>query len=321
MSDAPDATISLTAALETLGKLQNAAPSATATKLRQVSDLLKHLADENTYLGTLIVEMENSQQKSVPDSFYPAQDVDLDSDDDPPDENSVKLHDGEVNLFAGLNDALRPPLIAIRGRAELVQAGLLGQITSDQNVWLQAIYENTDRAFAVLDALHEMIALQKGSVQIDTVNFISTDLLSEAWERIRDKARLHNHDVSIQAPDVVPLAHGDFYHSLIVLTDLLDNALRYTPSGGQIRMSVDNLGSHVLFSVADNGIGLSPDDAEHVGRPFWRGDHQRLVRQHTGTGLRLYLAKQILALQGGELIFSGEPGLGSTFSFTLRAPD
>jgi signal transduction histidine kinase len=186
---------------------------------------------------------------------------------------------------------------------------------------LQAIQENTNRAFSVLDAIQEMIAIQKGEIRLDPVNFISTDLLSEGWERIRDKARFYNHEITIQAPDVVPLARGDFYQSLLVLTDMLDNALRYTPTGGQIRLSVDSLGTHALFSVADTGIGLTPDDLNHIGQPFWRGDHHRMVRQHPGTGLRLYLAKQILALQEGELIFSGEPGLGSTFSFTLRTPD
>jgi signal transduction histidine kinase len=138
---------------------------------------------------------------------------------------------------------------------------------------------------------------------------------------VRDRVRQYKHDITIQAPDIVPLVRGDFYQTLIVLSDLLDNAMRYTPPGGQIRMSVDNLGSHALFSVVDNGIGLEPDDLEQVGKPFWRGTKHRLVRQHNGTGLRLFLAKQMLALQDGELIFSGEPGQGSTFSFTLPLPD
>jgi signal transduction histidine kinase len=56
---------------------------------------------------------------------------------------------------------------------------------------------------------------------------------------------------------------------------------------------------------------------QHIGQPFWRGDYHPLVRQHNGTGLSLFLIKQMLALQGGEFIFSGEPDLGSTFSFTL----
>lgn len=322
MTNAFDGSLSIPQALEVLSKLQAAVPAAASTQLRQVAGLLQSLVDENTYLNSLVMEGIGSTGTPVlPPHDAPDIPVQPDTDDDLPD----KVHEDEASelpvLVEGLNDALRPPLVAIRGRAELVQAGLLGQITSDQDIWLQSIQENTDRAFAVLNAIQELLAIQKGETRIEKVNFISTDLLKEAWNRLRDKARESNHEVTIQAPDTVPLAHGDFYQSLIVLTDLLDNAMRYTPNGGQIRMSVDNLGTHALFTVADNGIGLTPDDLEAIGRPFWRGDHHRLVRQHAGTGLRICLAKQMLPLMGGELIYSGEPGLGSTFSFTLPTPE
>lgn len=308
--------LTLAQAQDVLSKLQSVAPSATAHQLALVLELMHSLSDENAYLNTLILE-----QMPVQAAHFPAE-----SPGAAPEtggEDALPQHDANVpaQFLAGMTDALRPPLIAIRGRAELVQGGLLGQITADQDQWLQAIHENTNRAFAVLDAIQELMALQAGQVRLDWVSFISTDLLKEAWERVRDRARQHRHDIIIQAPDAVPLAHGDFYQSLLVLTDLLDNAIRYTPDGGQIRLSVDSLGTHVLFSVADNGIGLTPEDTQHVGEPFWRGDHHRMVRQHPGTGLRLYLANQILALQGGELIFSGEPDVGSTFSFTLHTPE
>jgi signal transduction histidine kinase len=327
MSDPTQPTITLTQALETLSRLQSAAPAATAVKLGQVAALLQSMSAENAYLSTLLID-DGISPKTPPQPFARVETV------DPSSLATVEvrtvtsmLRDANVEndpttaLLLGVSDALRPPLVAIRGRAELVQGGLLGQITQEQDQWLGAIQENTERAFAVLDTVQELVTLKNGQLKIDLVNFISTELLSEAYERVRDKARVFNHQITIQAPDVVPLAHGDFYQTLIVLTDILDNALRYTPPGGQIRMSVDNLGTHVLFSVADTGIGLSPDDLEKIGRPFWRGDHNRLVRQHTGTGLRLFLGKQILALQEGEMIFSGEPGVGSTFSFTLRTPE
>lgn len=322
--------ISLNQALETLAKLQAAAPVVTANKLAQVGDLLQALSEENAYLSTLLVDdgiASGPSAKAAPKTpvIEPSpirstaeartitsmlRDMKAETESDP-----------TAALLLGLNEALRPPLVAIRGRAELVQGGLLGQISPEQDQWLGAIHENTERAFAVLDAVQEMVHLQKGQVKINWLNFISTDLLTEAWGRLRDRARALNHEITIHAPETVPLARGDFYQTLILLTDMLDNAVRYTPPGGQIRMSVDNLGTHVLFSVVDNGIGLTHDDMDKVGRPFWRGDHHRLVRQHNGTGLRLYLAKQVLALQEGEMIFSGEPGLGSTFSFTLRTPD
>ena len=332
--------INLDQALEILGRLESAAPGNTAAKLAQVSTLLKELADENTYLNSLVLDSMPSMADPLQPVPRAVSDVPIDDyadyvnlmDADPypenpyDDETAIELSDNlppveALPLFNGLSDSLRPPLVAIRGRAELVQGGLLGQITPEQDTWLEAIQENTSRAFAVLDAVQEMIAIQTGKVRIEPVNFLSTDLLTEAWERTRDRAKQIGHTVTIQAPDLVPLARGDFYQSLIILTDLLDNAMRYTPPGGQIKLSVDNLGTHVLLSVADNGIGLKPEDLEHIGKPFWRGSHHKLVRAHAGTGLRLYLAKQILALQDGELIYTGEPGTGSTFSFTLPIPE
>ncbi|MBI5667281.1 MAG: HAMP domain-containing histidine kinase [Chloroflexi bacterium] len=320
MGNTPQPTLSLTQALAAIADLQEALPPPMAEQLANVSAVLQSLSAENAYLNTLLLEDKPLPRPAAPEPPPAAR---------PPvktltgllRESAADPNAPLTELFAGVNDALRPPLIAIRGRADLVRAGLLGQITSEQDLWLQAIEENTSRAFAVLDALQELIALQRGQVRMEMMNFISTDLLKEAWERIRDKVRPYGHEVTLVAPEVVPLAQGDFYHALMVMTDLLDNAIRYTPPNGQIRMSVDNLGTHVLFSVTDNGVGLTADDLKNVGRPFWRGDHNRLVRQHPGTGLRLYIAKQLLALQGGELIFSGEPGLGSTFSFALRTPD
>jgi two-component system sensor histidine kinase VicK len=307
----PDMTISLHQALETLSRLQSAAPEPTASHLSEIGELLQALSEENTYLNALLVD--GITQPGPPRVEAPP----------PPPEppaGSPEQASMAESWLVGMGEALRPPLVAIRGRAELVQAGLLGQISPEQDQWLQAIQENTDRAFGVMDAIQELMSLHKGQMRIEKVNFISTDLLKEAWERIRDQARALNHEITIQAPDSVPLAHGDFYHSLIILTDLLDNALHYTPPGGQIRMSVDDLGTHVLFTVADNGIGLTPEEMDFIGQPFWRGSH-RMVRQHSGSGLRLHLAKQVLAQLDGELIFSGEPALGSTFSFTLPIPE
>ncbi len=331
-------TISLSQALDVLKRLESAAPGNTAVKLGQVAALIQQLSDENTYLNSLVLDNMPPLAEPMLAAPRPVSTMSFDELEDFADimgtESYPEHKDDDISftadqvasteslpLFSGLNDALRPPLVAIRGRAELVQGGLLGQITPEQDTWLEAIQENTRRAFAVLDAVQEMIAIQQGKVRIEAVNFLSTDLLTEAWERMRDRARQLGHNVTIQAPDLVPVAHGDFYQSLIILTDLLDNAMRYTPSGGQIRLSVDNLGTHVLLSVADNGVGLNPDDLDHIGKPFWRGGHHKLVRSHAGTGLRLYLAKQVLALQDGELIFTGEIDTGSTFSFTLPIPE
>jgi signal transduction histidine kinase len=304
------ATLTLNNAAEILERLRQAAPPGTAAKIAQITALLENLSQENAYLNSLISEDSSSLNPSPapkPEPIPPP----LSRNESLPGDTSA------MDLLSGVNDALRAPLVAIRGRAELIQAGMLGQISDEQRQWLNAIHENTARAFRLLDSVQQIINMHKGQMQIEWSNFIATDLLEEAYERIRDRAVDQNHKVTIQKPESSPMAHGDFYQSLIVLTDILDNAVRYTPPNGQIRLSVDNLGTHVLFNVADSGIGLTAEDMQHVGQPFWRGEHHRLVRQHSGTGLTLFLARRLLALQRGELIFSGEPNLGSTFSFTL----
>ena len=311
---------SISTAIELLSRLRDAAPAATASRLEQVILLIQKLAEETAFFNARV--MDDSALLEVEPAAMPPEPA-----PEALNEASFTLPDeavaGESTAFdvlVGVNDALRAPLVAIRGRAELLKAGILGQITEEQAQWLESIHENTERAFNLLDAVQRLIAMQQDDVQIDWSDFIASELLEEARERIRKRATIRDHEVTLQVPDSVPMAHGDFYQALVVLTDLLDNAILYTPEGGQIRLSVDSLGTHVLFTVADNGIGLRPEDMDSVGKPFWRGEQQPLVRQHTGTGLSLFLARRILKLQGGELIFSGEPGIGSTFSFTLPSP-
>jgi two-component system phosphate regulon sensor histidine kinase PhoR len=297
--------------LEFLDKLRQAAPAGSAARLEQIIRLLQALAQENDYLNSLVTEGIASVTASEPPPPPTA----------PPEPAPVELPESELlTLLNGLNDGMRAPLVAIRGRAELIEAGLLGQISEEQRQWLRAVHENTERAFTLLDTVQQIILLRAGQTKITWNTFVSSDLLQEAYNRIQDAARARQHELTLHLPDTVPMARGDFYQTLIILADLLDNAVHYTPPGGQIRLSAESLGTHVLFSIMDNGIGFTAEQAPYVGTPFWRGSH-RLVRQHPGHGLRLYLARQVLALQGGELIYSAQPSLGSTFSFTLALPD
>jgi signal transduction histidine kinase len=134
---------------------------------------------------------------------------------------------------------------------------------------------------------------------------------------VRDHAESRDHQIDIHTEQPIPKVKADYDRVLSILVDILDNAIRYTPNESTIRVSAESTGSSVLFTVADTGVGFSPEDSEHIGTPFWRALYEPLVRNHHGTGLRLFLAKQILALQGGEMFFSAEPGFGSSFSFTL----
>ena len=315
--------LSVATAIESLDRLQQAAPPTTASRLGQIIALIQSLAADNAYLSAQVAE-DASMLDALPVPVFdelPPPPPPPPPEPEPEVRVSTIADDLTLDIIAGLNDALRAPLDAIRGRAELIQAELSAALTEEQSQWFQAIDSNTNQAFLALDAVERLVSLIRQEININWANIIATELLEAAQERVLERATQSHHEIIMQIPEVVPLAYGDFEQSLVILIDLLDNAIRYTPPGGHIRLSVDNLGTHVLFSVSDDGIGLDPEAVESISNPFWRGTQHPLVQYNaSGTGLSLFLAKHILALQDGELIFSGEPDLGSTFSFTLLAP-
>ncbi|MBN8621406.1 MAG: hypothetical protein J0L63_21000, partial [Anaerolineae bacterium] len=127
--------ISLNQAVEILKRLQGAAPASTGAKLAQVMALLQTLAAENAYLQSLAMEQSVAASAVEDDGYFqpivePAYAMDMPQAEDTPSVGAAPVEAvASDTIFKGLNDALRPPLVAIRGRAELVQGGLLGQIT------------------------------------------------------------------------------------------------------------------------------------------------------------------------------------------------
>jgi signal transduction histidine kinase len=102
-----------------------------------------------------------------------------------------------------------------------------------------------------------------------------------------------------------------------VLTNLIDNAIKFTPKGGVITLSARNSNSHVIFEVRDTGSGISQEDLPKLFQRFFQSATGR--KQYTGTGLGLYLCQQITRAHGGEIRCESQPGVGTTFIFSLVA--
>jgi signal transduction histidine kinase len=219
-------------------------------------------------------------------------------------------------IWPHLNETLYPILHVIRQQVEKMQDVETGLLNQDQIEALAVIDDNAGSAAAALNSLALYRALRAG-VSLNPTQLDCAELLNAAHLQVASQAERKGHGLIVHPVDSLPDVLGDPEQSLGILCDMLENAIAYTPFGGEIQLSAENLGDHVLFNVVDNGIGLSAEDMEQIGQPFWRGLRSLLVRSHPGIGLRLYLAREILTRQGGDLIFSGEPDVGSTFSFIL----
>ncbi|MCC6804456.1 MAG: hypothetical protein IT319_16350 [Anaerolineae bacterium] len=279
-------------ALRTLVQLKGAAPPMTAERLGDVIALMRQLDEENNAL--------HRQMIAIPPASV----------EEPPPTDTLATQAFE---------ALKPSLHVIRAQTEALRAGKLGRITTEQADTLKVVNEHAYGALSMIESLDTIMLIKKGLLHVEQTAFSPLDLLAEVWQRHNHAAEQREHHINIHADDPIPQVVGDRRYIVSILSDLLDNAVRYTPLGGMIRVRAESLGTHVLFSIADNGIGLTSEDMHHITEPFWRARHQALVRQYPGTGLRLYVARLLLDLHGSDLLYSGEPSMGATFSFALQA--
>jgi two-component system phosphate regulon sensor histidine kinase PhoR len=125
--------------------------------------------------------------------------------------------------------------------------------------------------------------------------------------------------VQVDIPPEVPHVLADPGKLEQVLVNLLDNAVKYTPEGGNVRIFCEDAGNLVRIFIADSGIGIPTKDQQRIFERFYRVDEAR-SREQGGTGLGLAIVKHIVQLHGGEITVSSSISSGTTFSFTLKKP-
>jgi signal transduction histidine kinase len=220
---------------------------------------------------------------------------------------------------------LKTPMTSIKGYADLLASGLSGPITDTQSQFLDTIRTNVERMSSLVSDLTDISRIEAGRMRLD---FVAVPLPAVAEDVVHSvagqlEAKKQTLEVSI-APDL-PLVWADQIRLAQVLTNLLSNAYKYTPVGGRVMLRAeaapntwdpDGAARVVHVAVQDTGIGISPEDQKHIFSKFFRSEDQA-VREVTGTGLGLNIFKNLVELQGGKAWFESEPGVGSTFHFTL----
>ena len=143
------------------------------------------------------------------------------------------------------------------------------------------------------------------------------ELLLQAAQSAGQQARDGGLSLTIEAEPALPAVHVDDRRVLQVLGNLVSNAVRHTPAGGQVKLSARRDGTtQGVIGVADTGEGIPAEDLPRVFERFYRADRSR-SRRSGGTGLGLAIARQLVEAHGGRIWVESEMGMGSTFSFTL----
>jgi heavy metal sensor kinase len=217
-------------------------------------------------------------------------------------------------FVADASHELRTPIAVIRGEADVALDHDRGPAEYKES--LAVIQDEARRLTRLIDDLLNLARADAGHVNLHVEEFYVNDVLAECCRSIQAKAGAKKIDLECRCPEDVAY-RGDPELIRRLVLNLLENAIRYTPEGGRVQLSVEDSARELRIQVADTGIGIPPETATHVFERFYRGDQAR-SRQNGGFGLGLSIVKWIAESHNGSVELSSEPGLGSTFTVLLH---
>jgi len=211
---------------------------------------------------------------------------------------------------------LRTPLSSIKWIIKMILDGDMGRVNLQQRDFVEKAYGANERMITLVNDLLNVTRIEEGRFGFEFSSVDFNKLMEDIVPVFKQQSRIRNVNF-VFYPYKDPLVLIiDPQRIKIAITNLLDNALYYTPVGGLVELSVKKKGDFIEVSVKDTGVGIPENQKTRVFSKFFRGDN--VVRMQTeGTGLGLYLTKNIIEKHGGKIWFESEEGKGSIFYFTI----
>jgi PAS domain S-box-containing protein len=216
-------------------------------------------------------------------------------------------------FVALVSHELRTPVTAIQGYNELLLDGTAGELNDGQRTMLTTVERNSARLLRLINDLLFVAEINAGKL---TVAIEDVDLSTIAADAIADaKPRAEAAGVRLDLScDSTPTVRADGVRLAQVFDNLISNAVKFTPAGGRVRLSVSMVGEDVSIVVADSGIGMTPEDQQRLFTRFFRTKEAAKIQ---GTGLGLSITKAILDAHNGSISVASEPGHGTCFTVTI----
>jgi two-component system phosphate regulon sensor histidine kinase PhoR len=210
---------------------------------------------------------------------------------------------------------LRTPLTAIKGYVEAIQDG--GKDKAEElDRFLDIIKAHADRLNLIITDLLLLSKIESGQIPLKQEPVALAALIDRTVGLLRHLVERKKHTVVVNIPSALPPILGDEERLGQVFSNLLDNAIKYTPDGGTITIGATSDDRMVAVSVADTGIGIPPQDLPRIFERFYRVDKAR-SRELGGTGLGLAIVKHLVEGHGGTVSVESPPGKGTTFCVKL----
>lgn len=220
---------------------------------------------------------------------------------------------------------LKNPLTSVKGYSDLLIAGSIGPVNDGQVNFLNIIRSNAERMSTLVSDLQDVSRIEAGQLRLEFSSVQLVDVIDEVLQSFRSQIEEKEQNLHLRIPEDLPLVWSDKTRQIKIVTNLVSNANKYTPQGGDLFVKVEHVNNkwdpngtleviHVI--VRDTCIGISPEDQSKIFQQFFRSEDSQ-VRQEGGTGLGLSITKRLVEMQGGRIWFESVHNHGTTFYFTV----
>lgn len=259
----------------------------------------------NKLTGRVVILRDITQRKQAEEALMMARD------------RAIEASQLKTELLAKVSHELRTPLGAILGYAEMLQEGVYGPITQQQQISIQEIVTSARHLTTLVNELLDQAQLDAGKLRLNITSFAPAELITQIHPQMNTLARAKGlnlvHNI---AADLPPTITGDPARLQQILINLVGNAIKFTRQG-TIQIALyrpDTI--HWAMQVSDTGPGIPPEAQSYIFEPFGQVDGS-ITREYTGTGLGLSIVKQLAHLMGGEISLESDLGQGSRFTVLL----
>jgi len=222
-------------------------------------------------------------------------------------------------FLANMSHELRTPLNAIIGFSEVLIDRMFGDVNARQEEYLGDILESGRHLLSLINDILDLAKVEAGRMDLEIGSFSLPEALDNGLTMVRERAGNHGVSLSLEIDPTLDTIEADERKVKQVVFNLLSNAVKFTPDGGQIWVTArGDAAAGVVVAVRDTGNGIAPEEQALIFEEF-RQAGLASSQKHEGTGLGLALCRRFVELHGGQIWVESEPGVGSTFSFTLPA--
>lgn len=220
------------------------------------------------------------------------------------------------DFISSVSHELRTPLTSVKGFSSLLAGERFGKLPNEAKIRLNKVVENVDKLMDIVNTLLDISRIESGKMEINIIPHDTVTLIKNVAAFFEPQSQSKNIEIKLNTPESLSVYMDK---SLIerVLINILNNALKFTPPGGKIKITCQSKEEKAIISIADNGYGIKDEDQEKIFQEFYRVKDME-TKAIKGSGLGLSLVKRIIDSHKEKIWVHSEINKGTTFSFTLQ---